>query len=120
MSQLSQRDLVIVCHLLGLAGFLIPFGHIVAPLVWWSWKRSESPVLDIVGRDVLNFQISMTLCFVAAVALFLALVATDYIFFVAFVYVALFVFYLFCMVKAAIQTFNHKPYFYPLTISFLR
>ncbi|MCC6909914.1 MAG: DUF4870 domain-containing protein [Phycisphaerales bacterium] len=59
-------------HLSGLAGYLIPMASIIAPLVLWLIKKSQSPFLDDHGREALNFQISMVvwglvagvLCFV--------------------------------------------------------
>jgi uncharacterized Tic20 family protein/DNA-binding XRE family transcriptional regulator len=34
---------------------------IIVPLVLWSWKKNQSPRIDSQGRQVLNFQITMTL-----------------------------------------------------------
>jgi uncharacterized Tic20 family protein/DNA-binding XRE family transcriptional regulator len=34
---------------------------VIIPLVLWSWKKNSSPRLDQQGRQVLNFQITMTL-----------------------------------------------------------
>ncbi len=58
-------------HLSGLAGYLVPTGSIVAPLILWLVKKSQSPFLDDHGREALNFQISMVLWgLVAAVLCF--------------------------------------------------
>jgi len=34
---------------------------LIIPLVLWSWKKNTSPRIDQQGRQVLNFQITMTL-----------------------------------------------------------
>ena len=39
---------------------------LIAPLVLWSWKRNQSYKIDQHGRQVLNFQITMTLLLFAA------------------------------------------------------
>ena len=62
----------LVMHLLQLSGILlakIPFVGIVAPLILWLVKRNESPYLDAVGKEVINFQINL------GVAVFVGLLA---------------------------------------------
>jgi uncharacterized Tic20 family protein len=39
---------------------------IIIPLLLWSWKKNQSYKIDQQGRQVLNFQITMTLCLFAA------------------------------------------------------
>ncbi len=39
---------------------------VVVPLLLWSWKRNQSYKIDQQGRQVLNFQITMTLSLFAA------------------------------------------------------
>jgi len=46
---------------------------VVVPLLLWSWKKNTSCRIDSHGRQVLNFQITMTLLLVAAVAVLLVL-----------------------------------------------
>lgn len=49
-------------HLLQLSGIFlakIPFVGVIAPLVLWLVKRNESPYLDAVGKEVINFQINL-------------------------------------------------------------
>jgi uncharacterized Tic20 family protein len=43
---------------------------LIVPLLLWSWKKNRSPRIDKQGRQVLNFQITMTLLLFAA-AIFL-------------------------------------------------
>jgi uncharacterized Tic20 family protein/DNA-binding Xre family transcriptional regulator len=42
---------------------------LVVPLLLWSWKKNSSCKIDQQGRQVLNFQITMTLLLVAAALL---------------------------------------------------
>jgi uncharacterized Tic20 family protein/DNA-binding Xre family transcriptional regulator len=49
------------------------------PLLLWSWKKNQSYKIDKQGRQVLNFQITMTLLLVVA-ALFLILAPAALIF----------------------------------------
>ena len=46
---------------------------VIIPLILWSWKKGQSYKIDRQGREVLNFQITMTLIlFAAAFCLMLA------------------------------------------------
>lgn len=53
------------CHLSALAGFVIPFGNIIGPLIVWQIKKNEFPSVDIHGKASFNFQISVTIIVVA-------------------------------------------------------
>jgi uncharacterized Tic20 family protein len=43
------------------------FCILIVPLLLWSWKKNQSYKIDQHGRQVLNFQITMTLLLVAAI-----------------------------------------------------
>jgi uncharacterized Tic20 family protein len=45
------------------------FSIVLIPLLIWSWKKKQSYKIDRHGRDVLNFQITITLLLFAAVFL---------------------------------------------------
>ena len=38
--------------------FFVIFAHLM-PLIFWFWKRKDSPVMDAQGKEALNFGISM-------------------------------------------------------------
>lgn len=109
----TDNSLAVVMQLLGFAGFVFPFGNILGPLVLWLIKRSESPLLDRIGKEVLNFQISYTiyvavagiLCFVLIGFLILPVIGLLWIIF---------------MIIAAVKTGNGEEYKYPLTIRLLQ
>lgn len=44
----------------------------IVPLLLWSWKKTQSIKIDKQGRQVLNFQITMTLALFAAAFLLMA------------------------------------------------
>ena len=46
-------------HLSLLAGFLVPLGGLVVPIVIWQMKKQEIPGLDEHGCNAMNFIISM-------------------------------------------------------------
>jgi uncharacterized Tic20 family protein/DNA-binding Xre family transcriptional regulator len=52
------------------------FCILIIPLLLWSWKKNTSYKIDTQGRQVLNFQITMTLLLVAAVFVVMLVPAT--------------------------------------------
>lgn len=50
-----------LCHLSALAGFLLPFGSLIGPIVVWQLKKNESPFIDDQGKEAVNFQLSVFL-----------------------------------------------------------
>ena len=57
----DEKNLAMFCHLAALAGLLIPAGNIIGPLILWLLKRESMPLVDAHGKEVLNFQITVTI-----------------------------------------------------------
>ena len=53
----QERTWALFCHIGALAGFIFPFGNIIAPLVIWLIKKEEYPLVDDQGKESVNFQI---------------------------------------------------------------
>jgi uncharacterized Tic20 family protein len=66
-----EKNLAMLCHLIALAGFIIPFGNILGPLIVWMIGKSDSDFVNEHGKSSLNFQISFTLFFIVCVVLIL-------------------------------------------------
>ena len=58
---------------LGILHLSSMFCILIVPLLLWSWKKAQSFKIDQQGRQVLNFQITMTLLLFAAAGLLVAL-----------------------------------------------
>lgn len=61
-------------HLAALAGFIIPFGNIIGPLVVWLIKKDEMPFVDDQGKEALNFQITVLIAVLICIVLMLVLI----------------------------------------------
>jgi uncharacterized Tic20 family protein len=109
----DERTWAMLCHLSTLAGFVIPFGNIVGPLVVWSIKKDEFPLVEDQGKEALNFQISMTIYIIASVILILLLIGIPLL-------IGLGLFDLIVTVIAAINANDGVKYRYPLCIRFVR
>lgn len=114
MSQELDKDTrmwAMFCHLAGLAGYMIPLGSVVGPLIVWQVKREESPFIDEHGREAMNFQLSYLLYFVICILLVFFAVGILLIFPLV---IAHFVF----MIVAGIKANDGKSYRIPFIIRF--
>jgi uncharacterized protein len=102
-----------LCHLAALAGFFIPFGHLVGPLIVWLIKREEIPFVDDQGKESLNFQISMTIYGIIPMLLAFILIGIPLLILLAIVDFVL-------IIVASIKSNNGERYRYPLTIRFIK
>jgi len=67
-SDQQTRTWGMVLHLSMLAGFVIPFAGLIAPIVIWQVKKNDLPEIDAHGRTAVNWIISAciygVICFV--------------------------------------------------------
>jgi uncharacterized protein len=102
-----------LCHLLALSGLLIPFGHIIGPVVIWVIKKDQHPFVDDQGKESLNFQITVTIAMAIAFALAFVLIGFLLIPIIGIGALIL-------VIIATIQANQGRRYRYPLTIRFIK
>jgi len=96
--------------LLHLSGFFV---LLVPPLIIWILKKDEIPEMDLHGRDVLNFQISMWIyLFAASFSIFLAIGIL--------ILPLLGIFSTFVVIINTVRVANGNSYKYPLSIRFIK
>lgn len=78
----DEQNWAMICHLSALAGFVIPFGNIIGPLVAWQMKKDAMPLVDLHGKEALNFQITVTIAVLACLPLMLILIGIPLLFIV--------------------------------------
>ena len=103
----EARNWGMICHLAALAGYVIPFGNLVGPLVAWQMKKSEFPFVDACGKEALNFQITLLIAFVVSIPLCLIIIG---FFMFAFLGVYGIVMPIIASIKAANGEFYRFPY----------
>jgi uncharacterized Tic20 family protein len=108
----EQNMWAMLCHLSIFIGFIIPFGNVIAPLVIWLIKKDEFPLVDDQGKEVLNFQISVTIYFIASIILIFILIGIPLL-------IAVGVFVIITTVIGAIKANEGIKYRYPLSIRFI-
>ncbi len=117
---ISDRQWAIGLHLSGLLGFATPYVfNIIGPLVIWLIKKPDSAYLDMVGKRVLNFQISYSLYSFIAASLGTALWWTVVFGIIgAILWFAIAVMWLAFTILGAIKESNGEAYVPPLVIKF--
>ena len=112
-SNSEERNFSMLCHLSALAGYVIPFGHIIGPLIFWLIKKDQYTEVDRQGKDALNFQISMTLWFIVAAIMIILVIGL-------FALIALGVIHLVLIIVASVKSNNGERFKYPLSIDFIK
>lgn len=102
-------------HGLALIGLFFPILNIILPAFLWFLKRDEQPEYDRQGKQVINFQLTMSFAFVPSVLLLI------FFFPVGFPLTILIYFYtvVMCLLNL-FRSINQQPVRYPLAFAFLR
>jgi Uncharacterized protein conserved in bacteria len=109
MDPRTERTWAIAAHLATFAGYVIPFGNVIAPLVIYLMKREESSFVADQAKESLNFQISVML--LALVGLLLSFIGIGVLLLVAVAIAEVVL-----AIVAAIQAGEGKRYRYPFTL----
>ncbi len=99
-------NMVIVTHLLGLMGF-------VGPLVVWLLKKDEHKFVNEQVKEILNYQISLMIYFLAGFLLCAILIG-------AVIIPVLLVLHIIFIIIASVKASEGKAYHYPIAIRFLK
>lgn len=105
----DERMWAMLCHLSGFAGYLVPFGNIIGPLVIWLIKKDQYAFVDDQGKEALNFQISIMIWAAVAIALCFVIIGIPLL-------IAVIIFSVVMTIVAAIKANEGEYYRYPLTI----
>lgn len=109
----SSKQWELAAHLSAFAGYIIPFGNIIGPLIVWSMKKDEFPSVDAHGKESLNFQLSFTLY--VFVSLVLMLVIIGFV-----ILGALVIMQIIFIIVASLKADKGELYRYPLSIRFIK
>lgn len=108
--------LVKLMHLFFAFGwFLTPLGAIVVPLVIWVIKKDESQIIDLQGREILNFSINILIAVGASMILAITIIGLvlSVIIWVILAITAIVGFILAIINAITINTKNYKEIGYP-------
>ncbi len=109
----EAKQWAMFAHLAALAGFIIPFGSIVGPLLVWQLKKDVDPFVEQNGKEAVNFQI--TIAIAAVVCFMLMFVVIGVLLFPVLVLI-----WLIFTIIAGVKANDGVAYRYPMTIRFIK
>lgn len=110
---MEEKSFLMLLHLSQLAGFIIPFGGIIMPVVMWATTKDQSRDIDAHGRVILNWVISSIIYAIICVILMFLFIGFILIVILGIVAVVF-------AVIGAIKADKGELWPYPLSITFFR
>jgi uncharacterized protein len=109
----EERQWALFAHLSALAGFVIPFGNIIGPLVIWLIKKDTMPFVNSQGKEALNFNITVAIALIVSWILIFILIGFLLI-------AAVVIVWLVFVIVATINASNGVAYRYPVSIRIIQ
>ena len=112
MDDKDIRQWCMFLHLAQLAGYIVPLGGVIVPIVMWQMKKDESTEIDAHGRMIVNVMLSYFIYWVIAFLLCFLLIGFFLIPIVAIAAIAM-------PIIGAIKANDGVLWNYPLVIRFI-
>ena len=109
----DERTWAMLSHFSALSMFIVPFGNILAPLIIWLIKKEEMSFVEDQAKEVLNFQISMTIYLIGSIILIIVLIGIP-------ILIGLVIFNVIITIIAAISANDGKSYRYPINLRLIK
>ena len=109
----DERTWAMLCHFSVFAGLIFPFGNFLAPLIIWLIKKEELEFVEDQGKEVFNFQISMTIYLLISGMLCFILIGIP-------ILIGLVIFSFIITIIAAISANDGKSYRYPINLRLIK
>jgi uncharacterized Tic20 family protein len=106
----NERTLAALTHLSGLAGYLIPLGGVIVPIIIWIVKK-DSKVVSSIARQALFLNIVVFLLIAVTAILWITIILIPLVV-VFWCILALFAIVL--PIVGALKAFDGKYYMYPV------
>ena len=109
----DERTWAMLSHFSALCMFIFPFGNILAPLIIWLIKKDEMSFVQDQAKEVLNFQISMTIYLLISGILCFILIGIPFV-------IGLGIFNVIITIIAGIKANDGKSYRYPINLRLIK
>jgi len=109
----NERTLAMLAHLAALAGYIVPLGNILGPLVVWLVKKDQSAFVAEQAKESLNFQITMTIGFIICILLIFVVIGI-------FLLPLLAILNLVLVIVAAVKANGGERYRYPFSLRLVK
>ncbi|HKJ07123.1 MAG TPA: DUF4870 domain-containing protein [Flavobacteriaceae bacterium] len=118
----NDKNYSVITHLSGFAGWLFPFGNILAPLILWIAKKSESSYIDAHGKAAVNFQLSLIVYSILLAILIIPITILTLglgLLAILIGIVPVLILKVVLIITASLKATNGEHYQYPFTINFI-
>ncbi len=112
-SEWPPSQWAMLLHLSLLAGHVVPFGGVIAPIVIWQTKKDEMPELDEHGKNAVNWLLSAIIYALVCIPLCFIVVGFVLLFALAVLHVVF-------PIIAAVKANEGRVWKYPLAIPFFK
>ena len=109
----DERTWAMLSHFSTLCMFIFPFGNILAPLIIWLIKKEEMSFVEDQAKEVLNFQISMTIYLLISGILCFILIGIPFV-------IGLGIFNVIITIIAGIKANDGISYRYPINLKLIK
>jgi len=109
----DERTWAMLSHFSALCMFIFPLGNILAPLIIWLIKKEEMSFVEDQAKEVLNFQISMTIYLLISGILCFILIGIPFV-------IGLVIFNVIITIIAGIKANDGKSYQYPINLRLIK
>jgi len=109
----EEKTLGLVCVLLQFLCYFTGLGGLIGPLILWLIKKDSSRFLDEIGKETVNFQITLLIAGFICFILFIIVIG-----FLLLPIVGIYA--LVTIILAALQANEGKVYRYPVCIRFIK
>ena len=109
----DERTWAMLSHFSVLCMFIFPFGNILAPLIIWLIKKEEMSFVEDQAKEVLNFQISMTIYLLISGILCFILIGIPFV-------IGLGIFNVIITIIAGIKANDGISYRYPINLKLIK
>ena len=109
----DERTWAMLSHFSALCMFIFPLGNILAPLIIWLIKKEEMSFVEDQAKEVLNFQISMTIYLLISGILCFILIGIPFV-------IGLGIFNVIITIIAGIKANDGISYRYPINLKLIK
>lgn len=100
-------------HLSQLSSFLIPFAGLILPIVMWATNKDQSPKVDMQGKNIVNWMITLTIAAIIGAIL-------TFVFIGIFIIIAVGIASVVFAILGAIKSNEGQLYQYPFSFEFIK
>lgn len=110
---LDENNYIMLMHLSQLAGWVVPLLGYILPIIMWVSNRENSEMVDLHGKNIMNFTISFLIYFIVAGLLVILLIGIPAL-------IVLGVLWLIYVIIATVKAASGEYWKYPLSIQFIK